>query len=229
MSDHSYKSGAVPVRVFLSCLLLIFLAGCGKKPAQTGSKAEADTLTVLATRISACSRLYTSQYDLRKILIFTDTTSLNGNFLNQHVKVNLPFGGRRIAIPVTATAKAYIDLGKLKKSDISRRGDRLEITLSDPEIVLTATAVDHAGVKQKVGMLRHRFTDEEITHIQQKGRAELIKSLAQTNILEDAKENAARVIVPLAVQCGYREENITVTFRKSLSDNDLPGLIRQLD
>ena len=113
------------MRVFLSCLLLIFLAGCGKKPAQTGRKAEADTLTVLATRISACSRLYTSQYDLRKILIFTDTTTLNGNFLNQHVKVNLPFGGRRIAIPVTATAKAYIDLGKLKKSDISRRGDRL--------------------------------------------------------------------------------------------------------
>ena len=230
MSDYSYRSRSVPVRLFLCCLLLLFLAGCGKKQeAQTGGKTDVDTLTVLATHISACSRLYTSQYDLRKILIYTDTTTLNGNFLNQHVKVNVPFSDRRIAIPVTATAKGYIDLGRLKKSDIVRRGDKLEIILPDPEIALTATAIDHAGVKQKVGLLRHRFSDEEVTDIQQEGRAELIKSLAQTNILEDAKENAARVIIPLAVQCGYREENVTVTFRKDFRNSDLQGLIRQLD
>lgn len=218
------------MQLFLCCLLLLFLAGCGKKQmGQAEGKTDVDTLTVLATHISACSRLYTSQYDLRKILIYTDTTTLNGNFLNRQVKVNVPFSDRRIAIPVTATAKGYIDLGRLKKSDIVRQGDKLEIILPDPEIALTATAIDHAGVKQKVGLLRHRFSDEEVTDIQQKGRAELIKSLAQTNILEDAKENAARVIIPLAVQCGYREENVTVTFRKDFRNSDLQGLIRLFD
>ena len=230
MSDNSYRSGSVPVQLFLCCLLLLFLAGCGKKQmGQAEAKTDVDTLTVLATHISACSRLYTSQYDLRKILIYTDTTTLNGNFLNRQVKVNIPFSDRRIAIPVTATAKGYIDLGRLKKSDIVRQGDKLEIILPDPEIALTATAIDHAGMKQKVGLLRHRFSDEEVTDIQQKGRAELIKSLAQTNILEDAKENAARVIIPLAVQCGYREENVTVTFRKDFRNSDLQGLIRLFD
>lgn len=230
MSDYPHRAATGPFNVLLSCLLLLFLIGCGKKQeAKTGGETDVDTLTVLATHISACSRLYTSQYDLRKILIYTDTTTLSGNFLNQHVKMNVPFSDRRIAIPVTATAKGYIDLGRLKKSDIVRQGDKLEIILPDPEIALTATAIDHAGVKQKVGLLRHRFSDEEVTDIQQKGRAELIKSLAQTNILEDAKENAARVIIPLAVQCGYREENVTVTFRKDFINSDLQGLIRLLD
>ena len=190
MSDYPHRAATGPFKVLLSCLLLLFLIGCGKKQeGQAGGKTDVDTLTVLATHISACSKLYTAQYDLRKILIYTDTTTLNGNFLNQHVKVNVPFSDRRIAIPVTATAKGYIDLGRLKKSDIVRQGDKLEIILPDPEIALTA----------------------------------------QTNILEDAKENAARVIIPLAVQCGYREENVTVAFRKDFINSDLQGLIRLLD
>ena len=210
-------------------LLLLLLVGCGKQGAKTKHKATTDTVAVLATHISACSKLYTSQYDLRKIMVYTDTATINGNFLSQHIIVNVPFSDRRIAIPITATAKAYIDLGKLKKDDVVKRGDKIEIVLPDPEIVLTSTTIDHAGVKQKVGLLRHNFSDNEITKIQQTGRTELIKSLSQTNILEDAKANAARVIIPLAAQCGYKEENVTVTFRRNFGASDVPMLIRQLD
>lgn len=96
-------------------LLSLVIVGCGKKQnAKTEGKTDVDTLEALATHISACSKLYTSQYDLRKIMVYTDTTSINGNFLNQHIKMNVPFSDRKIAIPITATAKAYIDLGKLK-------------------------------------------------------------------------------------------------------------------
>lgn len=210
-------------------LLSLILVGCGKKQNTRSKGQDVDTLEVLTTHISACSKLYTSQYDLRKIMVYTDTTTINGNFLSQHIKVNVPFSDRRIAIPITATAKAYIDLGKLKKEDVVKRGDNIEIVLPDPEIVLTSTTIDHAGVKQKVGLLRHNFSDNEITKIQQTGRTELIKSLSQTNILEDAKANAARVIVPLAVQCGYKEENVTITFRRNFGASDVPGLIRKLD
>lgn len=216
--------------LFLSCLLLSVFSGCGKQQGtESGRKADADTLDVLASHISACSRLYTSQYDLRKVMIYTDTTTINGNFLSQHIRVAVPFSDRKIAIPITATAKAYVDLGKVKKDDIVRQGDKLEIILPDPEITLTSTSIDHKSVKQKVGLLRHRFTDDETTRIQQEGRADLIKSLTQTNILLDAKENAARIIIPIAVQCGYQERNVTVTFRKDLNSRDLPLLIRQMD
>lgn len=188
-----------------------------------------DTMEVLATNISACSRLYTAQYDVRKIMVYTDTTTISGNFLNHHIKVALPLSDRKLAIPISATAKAYIDLGKIKPENIIKRGDRLEIILPDPEIMLTSTTVDHKNVKQKVGLLRHNFTDEEMTRLQRQGRNEIIKSISRTNIVVDAQRNAARIIVPIAVQCGFNEENVTVTFRKDFRPADINVLIRQLN
>ena len=58
--------------------------------------------------------------------------TISGNFLNHHVKVALPLSDRKIAIPISATAKAFIDFGKIKRENIIKRGDRLEIILPDP-------------------------------------------------------------------------------------------------
>jgi len=186
-------------------------------------------MDVLATNISACSRLYTAQYDVRKIMVYTDTTTISGNFLNHHLKVALPLSDRKIAIPISATAKAFIDLGKIKRENIIRHGNRLEIILPDPEIMLTSTTIDHKGVKLKVGLLRHDFTDEELTSLQRKGRNEIVESLSRTDIVTDAQQNAARIIVPIAVQCGFEETNVTVTFRKTFRPADIKTLIRQLN
>ena len=136
---------------------------------------------------------------------------------------------RKIAIPISATAKAFIDLGKIKRENIVKRGDRLQIILPDPEIVLTSTAIDHKGVKQKVGLLRHDFTDDELTRLQRQGRNEIIGSLARTNIVTDAQQGAARLIVPIATQCGFSEEKVTVTFRKDFHPGDINTLIRKLN
>ena len=57
----------------------------------------------------------------------------------------------------------------------------------------------------------------------------MIKSLSNTHISYDARASAARQLVPIAVQLGFKEENVTVTFRKDLTANDIPGLIRYLN
>ncbi len=217
--------------LFICCLCwLCIVAACGNhKTAKTENMDRKDTMEVLATNISACSRLYTAQYDVRKIMVYTDTTTISGNFLNHQLKVALPLSGRKIAIPISATAKAFIDLGKIKREDIIKRGDRLEIILPDPEIMLTSTTIDHKGVKQKVGILRHNFTDEEMTRLQHQGRKEIIESISRTNIVADAQRNAAILIVPIAVQCGFAEGNVTVTFRKDFRPGDINMLIRQLN
>ncbi len=211
------------------CLLCIATACGDYKAGKAGSVEKEDNMEVLATNISACSRLYTAQYDVRKIMVYTDTTTISGNFLNHHLRVPLPLSDRKIAIPISATAKAFIDLGKIKRENIIKRGDRLEIVLPDPEIVLTSTAIDHKGVKQKVGLLRHDFTDEELTRLQRQGRNEIIESLSRTNIVKDAQQGAARLIVPIATQCGFAEDKVTVTFRKNFRPGDVDMLIRQLN
>lgn len=217
--------------LLICCLSLLCIAvGCGDhKTDKSESQDTKDTMEVLTTNISACSRLSTAQYDVRKIMVYTDTTTISGNFLNHHMKVALPLSDRKVAIPISATAKAFIDLRKIKRENIIRHGDRLEIILPDPEIMLTSTTIDHKGVKQKVGLLRHDFTDEELTSLQRKGRTEIIGSLSRTNIVKDAQQNAARLIVPIAVQCGFAEQNVTVIFRKDFHPGDINALIRQLN
>jgi p-aminobenzoyl-glutamate transporter AbgT len=42
-----------------------------------------------------------------------------------------------------------------------------------------------------------------------------------------AKENSARVLVPMLVQMGYKEENITVAFRKEYTVGDLTRILEK--
>lgn len=87
--------------------------------------AAVDTIPVLATRIAECSKLYTSEYELHKIILYDDPAAISGQFLNHDIHINLPLGKRRIAIPVKATAKAYVDMGQLTPANIRRYGDRI--------------------------------------------------------------------------------------------------------
>lgn len=177
-----------------------------------------------------CSRLYTSEYRLRKILVYDNPAVVSGSLMHRDFKISLPLGERRIAIPVTATAKAYVDMGKLTADGVRRHGDRLEITLPDPEVTLTSTRVDHEGVRQKVALLRSRFSDEEITRVQRQGRDDMVRELAKTAILEDARASAARQLIPMAVRMGFSEENVTVTFRKDLTAGaSLQSIIKIVD
>lgn len=213
------------------CLpLLAMIASCNRNHLSgTRRETHTDSIQLLVTSISACSKLYTSQYELRKILVYNDTTTIDGHFLNHHIRFAMPLSDRRIAIPVSATAKACIDLSKIKPSDIKRQGEQIEIVLPDPEITLTATEIDHKGVKQKVGLLRHDFTDNEITAIQQQGRRSILSSLSHTGIIKDAQASATRLIVPAAEKLGFNESQITVTFRKDFTQQDYNSLIRQLN
>lgn len=216
--------------IFIPLICLLFAAtSCSHKGNEANTAEPLDTIPVLVTRMEQCSRLYTTEYQVRKILVYDNPATISGEVLHQDFKINLPLGKRRIAIPVTATAKAYVDMGKLTEKDVRRNGDRIEIVLPDPEVTLTATQVDHKGVKQQVALLRSRFTDDEITHIQQQGRKEIIKSLQSTGIIEDARQSAARQLIPIVTKMGFKEENITVTFRKEVSPGYLKSIIRNVN
>jgi hypothetical protein len=188
-----------------------------------------DTIPMMVMQIQKCSRLYTSEYQLHKIVTYRDTAALRGKLFNQSFRIALPASQRHIAIPVEATVKASIDFSHFTEDNVKKHGKKIEIILPDPELTMTSTRIDHKGVKEKVSLFRQHFTDEEVTHIQQQGRQDILKTIPQLDIMENARLSAARQIIPILEQMGYREEDITVTFRKKFSDNDIFSLIKQVE
>ena len=170
----------------------------------------------LIQTIQHTPKLATTEYHLHKLITHDDAWRLKGRLLNRSFNVQVPLGDRKIAIPMDAKVKAYIDFSTFSERNIERSGDHLTIILPDPELVLTSTRIDQQAVKQYVGLTRAHFSDAELANYQQQGREAILQSLPGLGIEETARANAAKVLVPLLVQMGYHEQQVTIMFRKDL-------------
>jgi hypothetical protein len=201
------------------------LGSCSEKKTSADTDKQQDTIPMMIMQIQKCSKLYTAEYHIHKIITHDDIMKLKGSFLSHDFNINLPFGKRKIAIPMDATLKAYIDFDKFSESNIKKRGNKIEIILPDPKVILTSSKIDHKNVKKFVAITRSNFRDEEITNYEKQGRASIIQSIPYLGIIELARDNAARILIPMCRQMGYKEQDITITFRKVFKVNDLPELL----
>ena len=208
--------------------LRIIVSSCGRKT-ETSEQTPIDTIPMMVMQIQKCSRLYTSEYQLHKIVTYDDSVSINGSILNKKFKIDLPLGKRKVAIPMTASVKAYVDFNEFSTKNVRRNGDKIEIILPDPEVTMTSTQIDHDEIKKKVAMMRGDFSDEEITRIQQRRRHEMIKAIPNLGIIENARQSAARQLIPIIEQMGFEQDNVTITFRKKFTLNDIPTLIKKTE
>ncbi len=211
--------------LILSFFILLAVGCTNKKSTEEPAAKAIDTIPMLVTQGQQCSRLYTTEYHIHKIVTHDDKMKLSGSFLKQDFSINLPLGDRRIAIPMDATLKAYIDLSSFSNKNIQRNGKELIVTLPDPKIVLTSTKIDHKEVKQFVALTRHNFTDAELTSYEAQGRKQIIASIPQMGIIEQAQESAARQLVPIFTAMGYKESDITISFRKKFTISDLGQVV----
>ena len=175
-----------------------------------------DTIPMLVMQIQKCARLYTTEYHIHKIVTHDDVLKLKGNLLSKDIDVTLPLGERKIAIPMDATLKAYIDFSDFTERNIERHGDKITIVLPDPQVVLTSSKVNQGEIRDYVGLVRSQFTDKELSSYEQQGRQAILNSVPRLGIKQQAQANAARVLVPMLTEMGYREENVTIAFRKNL-------------
>lgn len=182
---------------------------------------ETDSIPSLVMQVQKCSRLYTTEYHIHKIVTHDDIVRLKGSFLQQEFDIPLPMGERKIAIPMDATLKAYIDLSHFSEKNIERDGDHITILLPDPQVVMTSSKINQKEIKEYVGLTRSHFTDKEMTSYEQQGRQAILNTVPDLGIVENAQENAARVLVPMIAQMGYSEEQITIAFRKGLDIRQL--------
>lgn len=207
---------------FLTILLLAGLsASCGSGQAEQATAVVTDTVPSLVMQIQKTSRLYTTEYHIHKIITHDDVVRLKGNLLQQEFNIALPLGERKIAIPMDATLKAYIDFSDFSKKNIERDGDHITILLPDPKVTLTSTKIDQRAIKEYVGLARSRFTDKELSIYEQQGRQAILDNIPSMDILPTAQANAAHVLVPMLTQMGYQEQHITIAFRKNLSIQQL--------
>jgi len=211
---------------FVSIIMLfvaVMLMACGQKtePEKPSEPVVIDTIPQMVMQIQQCSRLYTTEVKVHKIVTHDDVVRLKGNLMNKQFNIPLPLGDRKIAIPMDATLKAYIDFSEFDERSIERDGDKITILLPDPQVVLTSSKINQKEIKEYVGIVRAHFSDSEMSNYEQQGRLAIINSIPEMHIVETAQANAARVLVPMIVQMGYREEDITIAFRKNLTITDI--------
>ena len=197
-------------------LTALLMTGCKSENGDSAQVIVTDTIPSLVIQIQKCARLYTTEYHIHKIVTHNDILKLKGNILRKDIDIKLPLGERKIAFPMDATLKAYIDFSDFSESNIERNGDKITILLPDPKVIMTSSKINRDEVKEYVGLTRSYFTDKELSSYEQQGRQSILNSVSQLGIKQTAQENAARVLVPMLTEMGYKEENITIAFRKSL-------------
>lgn len=210
---------------FLIVFAALAVAGCSRKQTPRQQPEYVDTIPMLVMQVQKCSRLYTAEYKMHKIITHDDEIRMKGKFLNQDYDVALPMGSRKIAIPIDATVKAYIDLSSFSEKNVRRVGDKIDVTLPDPRIEMTSSRINHGEIRKYVALTRQDFSDKEMADYEQQGRQAIINDIPQTGIMEMAKESAARVMVPFFVGMGFNEKDITISFRKDFSDNEIKKMI----
>ena len=211
-------------------MALYLLASVLVSAACTGGKAESeaapvDTVPVMVMQIRKCSKLYTAEYQVRKIVTHDDEVELKGSLFRRKFNIAVPMSERKIAIPVDAKLKAYVDFGGFSEKNVGIDGDKVEIILPDPKVELTSSRIDHDGIKKHVSLIRSNFTDAEMASYEKQGRGQIIKSIPRMGIIDMARAGAAHALVPMLVRMGFKEENITITFRKEFTADDLPLLL----
>ncbi len=207
----------------------MLLSACGRGGGSRGLLAEelveVDTLPMIVMKVKDCARLYTAEYKVHKIVTHDDQLSLKGTLLHQKFNISLPMSSRKVAIPMDATLKAYVDFSEFSQENVNIAGNKVEITLPDPKVTLTESRIDHAEIKRYVSVMRSDFSDAELADYESRGRASILNSVPQLGIIDVAMENAKHALMPMLRELGFEDENVSISFRKRFTLSDLPELL----
>lgn len=210
--------------LILSGLLIFLMGSCGKGgKAGIEEECHVDSIPLLVSQIQRCSRLYTTEYRIHKLISCESNRQISGFGISFGLDF---FGDRKIIIPMDATLKGFVDMNQIKAQSIDRQGDKITITLPDPEVMMTSTKIDHENIKEFVTGFRDDFTDQEMAKFEAQGRQAIIAEIPELGIERTARENAVRILVPIITQMGFSEQNIVIQFRSDYTPQDL---IRKLN
>lgn len=217
-------------RKLIPLLFLLLLACCKgsqpseeqkEPPAKEAKKSRADSIGMLVAAVQSNSRLYTSEFHIHKIITHTDESRLKGSILGLDYDFGIPAGSRRIAIPMDATLKGYIDFRDFRSDNIIFDEDRIEIVLPDPAVEITSAKINHDEIKSYVALLRSDFSDKELAAFEAQGRDSILAAVPSLKIAERTRSSAANILIPMIRQLGFSNDEIVIVFRKDFDEQHL--------
>lgn len=226
------------IPLILSCVLslsgYVLTTGCtacrrdGALTDASGSDSVARPSTeALVLGVSRQARLYTSEFEVHKIVTHSDEPRIQGKVLGVPINIKAKPGDRKIAIPIDVTLKGYVDFSRFSARNVVRTDSSLIIILPDPRIIATATKIDNRGTRQYIDPLRSRYDDAEITAYARQGADSILSHVGRLGLVEQTRRSATARLVPLLRRMGYEDEAVIVRFRKQFTDAELYQLIER--
>ncbi len=194
-------------KIMLCMMGISMLASCSEKSGPTPDD--------VVMKLREANRLYVTEYAVHKIITADDVKRLSGKIMNRQFTMKLPIGDRKIAIPMDAVIKAYVDFGELNAADVVRSANprKLTLTLPVPKAELTSSKIDNKGIKEYTDILRSSFSDAEISEFERQGKEAVLASIPQMDIEKTAKANATSLLKPMLMQLGYEADEIEIIYK----------------
>ena len=121
------------------------------------------------------------------------------------------FGDRKILFSCKAILKAGIDLSKLEDSDIKANIEKKSISITLPEAELLSVNLKPENIKliyEKTSITRSSFSNKERDAVLAQGEADILKSVPDMGIFDDAESNAKLFLEAFFKQAGFTDVNI---------------------
>jgi hypothetical protein len=154
-------------------------------------------------KITSLTELGTVEYVVTKIVKANDNATW------------YKFGDRKILFSCKAILKAGIDLSKLEDSDIQVNTEEKTITITLPNAELLSVNLKPENIKliyEKTSITRSSFSNKERDAVLAQGEADILKSVPDMGIFDDAENNAKLFLEAFFKQAGFA--NVNIEFKK---------------
>lgn len=154
-------------------------------------------------KITSLTELGTVEYVVTKIVKANDNATW------------YKFGDRKILFSCKAILKAGIDLSKLEDADIQANIEKKSISITLPRAELLSVNLKPENIKliyEKTSITRSSFSNKERDAILAQGEADILKSVPDMGIFDDAESNAKLFLEAFFKQAGFT--NVNIEFQK---------------
>jgi len=185
-------------KILILPVLLSFLVSCEKPEQQKAAEPETKLpdQAGLKSSLANLSSLGTVEYSLSKVIAASD---------DQWYSV----GSRKALMSCKANVVAGVDFAEIQVTALDKKAKSVSISLPPARVILLDIPPGGFSIiSVEEGLLRAKFTAQELNKSQQLAQKDIEKKITELRILTDAKTNASRFLHSWLKSLGFETINI---------------------